>query len=975
MSQYISYPASGGGVSSVNTFTGDVVIAAGTGITVTDLAGTITIASTSAGDVTLGTFGSTPNASGASISGSQVLTLQPADATNPGGVTTGTQSFAGAKTFTGAITASNLSGTNTGDQAVSTLTDATITTPTSGQVLSYNGAVWVNANSNAASAPVGVTFYKATPVVQATGTGNAINISSLVSIPVTTAEQTIAASIPASTTVAISAWSGGIVLGRTQIPAGTWTFNTFAAVDALTGNCLVTEQMYKISPYTSPTVTMTGTGTSRTATASSGAPFSTSNIDASATNTTASFISTASGIYQITARTSDTEVTIATLSGYVNDSAVAFKVWKKLFGATASDFSQTAVSLLTFSPITQPAFTIALTDFLGNITFASSSSGTRTVTLYYDDSSHSSYLQAPFLVLHNELPGLNGGSANQYYHLTAAEYTSLQAGYANQTLSNLGTTAINVDLLSAQASSWSVKTQNATAAVSQPIVLASGDTATSGATGTVTIKSGTPASTSNSGLLTMSTGPGGSGSATSGSMTLSTGTTVNGTSGLMLLQTGASSGGISGAITIKTGTAEANSAVGNLTLTTGFNGVSQSGGLIDINTGSRDNAAISIHTNNINGSGWVNLYSGNGTTAGSGRVTINTGTSSTFASGALDFFTGSTTSGTSGAISLTGGASSTGASGNIILQGGSAATSSGLINIKTGDATSTNSGAITIQTGTAGATRGNITLNAPTVAVTGAATVSSTLNVTTSVTAPFFIGVTGGTYTAQTGTYVAVIGDIVKVTSGTFTATLPTAVGHAGRSVEIDNYGTGVVTIATNGGTQTIAVAGTALASAIIKLASNGDRLKVTSDGANWIASVFDVFVGARANTSTTTVSGTPATIVFTVEQWDSQANYDTGTGLFTVTIPGTYDVQGRIYGDATNALDDLVQTFASLNGAGTIEQVDRVVAALSSTGYSVGGRIKAVAGDTLSIRYSDSGTSPSIATSRCSIDVVRVGN
>lgn len=53
---------------------------------------------TNSGDVTFADFGSTANSAGASISG-QVITLQPASATQPGGVTTGTQSFAGVKTF------------------------------------------------------------------------------------------------------------------------------------------------------------------------------------------------------------------------------------------------------------------------------------------------------------------------------------------------------------------------------------------------------------------------------------------------------------------------------------------------------------------------------------------------------------------------------------------------------------------------------------------------------------------------------------------------------------------------------------------------------------------------------------------------------------------------------------------------------------------------------------------------------------
>lgn len=58
------------------------------------------------GDVTLGAVGSSPNASGASLSG-QVLTLQPASATQPGAVTAGAQTLAGAKTFSGAVTCSS----------------------------------------------------------------------------------------------------------------------------------------------------------------------------------------------------------------------------------------------------------------------------------------------------------------------------------------------------------------------------------------------------------------------------------------------------------------------------------------------------------------------------------------------------------------------------------------------------------------------------------------------------------------------------------------------------------------------------------------------------------------------------------------------------------------------------------------------------------------------------------------------------
>ncbi len=54
------------------------------------------------GDVTIAAFGSAPTAKGIAIS-AQVLTLEPADGTNPGAVSTTTQTFAGAKTFSGAV--------------------------------------------------------------------------------------------------------------------------------------------------------------------------------------------------------------------------------------------------------------------------------------------------------------------------------------------------------------------------------------------------------------------------------------------------------------------------------------------------------------------------------------------------------------------------------------------------------------------------------------------------------------------------------------------------------------------------------------------------------------------------------------------------------------------------------------------------------------------------------------------------------
>ena len=62
---------------------------------------------TNSGDLTLTAIGAVPNVNGASLTG-QALTLQPADATNGGVITTGVQTIAGAKTFSSLPTFSTL---------------------------------------------------------------------------------------------------------------------------------------------------------------------------------------------------------------------------------------------------------------------------------------------------------------------------------------------------------------------------------------------------------------------------------------------------------------------------------------------------------------------------------------------------------------------------------------------------------------------------------------------------------------------------------------------------------------------------------------------------------------------------------------------------------------------------------------------------------------------------------------------------
>ena len=94
--------------------------------------------------VSFDTFGSTPNTDGGGISAG-VITLQPADGSNPGGVSTTTQTFAGAKTFSSAPILSTLTASvpvvSDGSKALVSMTYATFTSNLSAATDSASGTV------------------------------------------------------------------------------------------------------------------------------------------------------------------------------------------------------------------------------------------------------------------------------------------------------------------------------------------------------------------------------------------------------------------------------------------------------------------------------------------------------------------------------------------------------------------------------------------------------------------------------------------------------------------------------------------------------------------------------------------------------------------------------------------------------------------------------------------------------------------
>ena len=350
---------------------------------------------------------------------------------------TGTAASLTAGNATALATARNIAGVSfngTADIAIplGNLSNVTLASPSQDQLLGYNGSAWVNVAANSAGAGTGVVFYNASPVITASGTQNNIQIDTLATIPVVTAELTVTGSAnQASGAVLFSAFVSA-ALGRTVIDAGVWDFVSWVGVDTIVGTNTVTRQVYTALPLVTGTVTMTGTGTTRTATASAGTPFATSVIDASSVTTDASYLQTPSGLYQITARTSDTAVTIGNVpSTYTNESAVAGTVWKKLFGVTTGDITDTSPNYGLYEvTVTAGSYTITAATKVGILGFFTSDTPitAHTVTITYNGTTRNTHVNTPLANLHNQLAGLNGGAASEYYHSTLAEYTGTGSG-------------------------------------------------------------------------------------------------------------------------------------------------------------------------------------------------------------------------------------------------------------------------------------------------------------------------------------------------------------------------------------------------------------------------------------------------------------------------------------------------------------------------------------------------------------------
>jgi hypothetical protein len=193
--------------------------------------------------------------------------------------------------------------------------------------------------------------------------------------------------------VLIEGYVANTVIGNSEIPAGEWIWDEWASVSNTGGNNFVVLAICK-RMVGAGTLAVTGSGTSRTATITGGTPFVSG--DANANPLLAGRVETPTASFQITAFTDDHTVTIATPTGYSNESTVAYAVHRWLFSMTTPDLSSTSISAYE-TIVVEPAFTgIAATDRLSIFVFASRTAvGNRTITHVHNGSTHYSHLHTP----------------------------------------------------------------------------------------------------------------------------------------------------------------------------------------------------------------------------------------------------------------------------------------------------------------------------------------------------------------------------------------------------------------------------------------------------------------------------------------------------------------------------------------------------------------------------------------------------
>ena len=134
--------------------------------------------------------------------------------------------------------------------------------------------------------------------------------------------------------------------------------------------------------------------------------------------------------------------------------------------------------------------------------------------------------------------------------------------------------------------------------------------------------------------------------------------------------------------------------------------------------------------------------------------------------------------------------------------------------------------------------------------------------------------------------------------------------------------------------------------------------------------------VNARYVSSTSSVSSSYSTAVFSSKDYDSHGAYNQTNGVYTVPISGKYLITSKLLITATTTHQPSMQI--TKNGTG-VSQNYGPIGYSAGAGYdtAVSDQLNLLAGDQIAIQSLDSGTSPSLGctATRCVFSIQRIGN
>ena len=107
-----------------------------------------------------------------------------------------------------------------------------------------------------------------------------------------------------------------------------------------------------------------------------------------------------------------------------------------LFSAATENITTTAATVYTIS-VVEPQYSCNTTDYLVvNYSASTTNNFNTTVTLYHGGTLNYSHIHTPFVTLHNDLAGIQGGLSNEHYHLSKNEVDLLTTGLDASSIHN-----------------------------------------------------------------------------------------------------------------------------------------------------------------------------------------------------------------------------------------------------------------------------------------------------------------------------------------------------------------------------------------------------------------------------------------------------------------------------------------------------------------------------------------------------------